>query len=159
VERFSRKWSLQHGSAPAIETIADELKCSVEKIEMAMECAANPISLDMETGNDGSTIGEFIEDTQSEDPFSHLSLDNLREHIGMVLDSLEPKEKKTVIMRFGLDDGRIKTLNEIGAELKLTNERVRQIEIKALRKLKESSRAAELEPWKEDFGNIQEAEY
>jgi len=159
VERFSRKWSLQHGCAPAIETIADELKCSVEKIEMAMECAANPISLDMETGNDGTTIGEFIEDTQSEDPFSRLSLDNLREHIGMVLDELDHKEKTTVIMRFGLDDGRIKTLSEIGAELKLTNERVRQIEIKALRKLKESSRLAELEPWKEDLGNIQEAEY
>jgi len=159
VERFSRKWSLQHGSAPTIETIADELKCSVEKVEMAMECAANPISLDMETGSDGSTIGEFIEDTQSEDPLSRLSLDNLREHIGIVLDSLDHKEKTTVIMRFGLDDGRIKTLSEIGAALKLTNERVRQIEIKALRKLKESSRLAELEPWKEDLGNIQEAEY
>ncbi|MDR2727754.1 MAG: sigma-70 family RNA polymerase sigma factor [Chitinispirillales bacterium] len=159
IERFSRKWSLQHGCAPTIETIAEELKCSVEKVEMAMECAANPISLDMETGSDGSTIGEFIEDTQNEDPLSRLSLDNLREHIGMVLDSLDPKEKKTVIMRFGLDDGRIKTLSEIGAKLKLTNERVRQIEVKALRKIKQSNRLAELESWKEDFGNIYETEY
>jgi len=160
VERFSRKWYLQHGKAPSVETIAEELKCSVEKIEMTMECSASPISLDMEINDDsGTTIGEYIEDTQSENPFSRLSLDNLREHIYLVLDTLDPKEKKTVIMRFGLDDGRIKTLSEIGAKLKLTNERVRQIEIKALRKLKQSSAVQELEPWKEDFGNITESEY
>ncbi|HON10740.1 MAG TPA: sigma factor-like helix-turn-helix DNA-binding protein, partial [Chitinispirillaceae bacterium] len=62
-----------------------------------------------------------------------------------------PKEKKTVIMRFGLDDGRIKTLGEIGSKLKLTNERVRQIEIKALRKLKQASRSQVLLPWKEEM--------
>ncbi len=152
IERFSRKYSLQNGTQPTVEQIADSLKVPVEKVELALECAANPISLDMEIGNDdGTTIGEYIEDTRSEDPFSRLSLDNLREHITKVLNSLDPKERKTVIMRFGLDDGRIKTLGEIGAKLKLTNERVRQIEIKALKKLKQSSRIQELEPWKEDF--------
>ncbi|MDR0306848.1 MAG: sigma-70 family RNA polymerase sigma factor [Chitinispirillales bacterium] len=161
VERFSRKWQLQYGETPSVEMIADELKCSVEKVEMAMEHAANPVSLDMEIGNDsGTTIGEYIEDTHSEDPFNRLSLDSLREHIDLVLDTLDPKERKTVIMRFGLDDGRIKTLNEIGSELKLTNERVRQIEIKALRKLKQSTKVQEeLEPWIEDVGNIMETEY
>jgi RNA polymerase primary sigma factor len=160
VEQFSRRWSLQHGSQPSVEKIAQELKCAVEKVEFALECAANPISLDMEVGNDdGTTVGEYIEDTRSEDPFYRLSLDNLREHIGMVLGSLDPKERETVIMRFGLDDGRIKTLGEVGAKLKLTNERVRQIEIKALRKLKQSSVAQELESWREDFGNITENEY
>jgi RNA polymerase primary sigma factor len=74
----------------------------------------------------------------------------LREHIAQVLESLESKEKQTVIMRFGLDDGRIKTLGEIGEKLHLTNERVRQIEIKALRKLKQASRAQVLLPWKEE---------
>jgi RNA polymerase primary sigma factor len=66
-----------------------------------------------------------------------------------VLDSLEQKEKQTVIMRFGLDDGRIKTLGEVGDRLGLSNERIRQIEIKALRKLRKSARSEELAPWKE----------
>jgi RNA polymerase primary sigma factor len=160
IEQFSRKWSLQHGEQPSVETIADELKCSIEKVELALECAANPISLDMEMGSsDGSTIGEYIEDARSVDPLNRLSLGDLKEHIGMVLESLDRKERETIIMRFGLDDGRIKTLAEIGAKLKLTNERVRQIEIKALRKLKQSSAVQELESWKEDFGNITEGEY
>jgi RNA polymerase primary sigma factor len=109
--------------------------------------------------SDGATIGEYIEDTQSVDPLDRLSLGDLRAHIDIVLGELDSKERETVIMRFGLDDGRIKTLAEIGAKLKLTNERVRQIEIKALKKLKQSNAAQELEPWKEDFGNIAESEY
>lgn len=153
VEHFVRKWNLQRGTNPTHDEIADGLSCAVDKVRIALECTANPISLDMETGNeDGGTIGEYVEDTRCEDPFSRLSLDNLREHITKVLESLDPKERETVIMRFGLDDGRIKTLSEIGQKLHLTNERVRQIEIKALRKLKQSSRAAELEPWREGLG-------
>ncbi|MDR0331274.1 MAG: sigma-70 family RNA polymerase sigma factor [Chitinispirillales bacterium] len=160
VEQFSRKWSLTHGMPPPVDKIAEELKCSIEKVEQALECAANPISLDKEVGDDDSTtIGEYIEDTQSEDPFNRLSLSDLRAHINLVLDdSLDHKERETVIMRFGLDDGRIKTLGEIGAKLKLTNERVRQIEIKALRKLKQSSMAQELSSWREDVGSITESE-
>ncbi|MDR2694279.1 MAG: sigma-70 family RNA polymerase sigma factor [Chitinispirillales bacterium] len=155
IEQFSRKWSVAHGTPPTIETIAKELKCSEEKIEMAIECASTLISLDKEVGaDDGTTVGEYIEDTQSEDPFNRLSLNNLKECISVVLDSLDYKERETVIMRFGLDDGRIKTLGEIGVKLNLTNERVRQIEIKALRKLKQSSMVHELESWREDFVTI-----
>jgi len=157
IEQFSRKWSVVHGTPPTLEEISDELKCPVEKIEMALESAATLISLDKEVGSDdGTTVGEYIEDTQSEDPFNRLSLNNLKEYISAVLDSLDYKERETVIMRFGLDDGRIKTLGEIGARLGLTNERVRQIEIKALRKLKQSSMVQELESWREDFGAIDE---
>jgi RNA polymerase primary sigma factor len=151
IERFMRDWSLKNGVQPTIDEISEGLKVTADKIESALECSANPISLDMEiNAEDGTTIGEYIEDTRSEDPFQRLSLSSLREHIDQVLDSLDPKEKKTVIMRFGLDDGRIKTLGEIGEKLHLTNERVRQIEIKALRKLKQASRAQVLLPWKEE---------
>ncbi|MGE5670446.1 MAG: sigma-70 domain-containing protein, partial [Fibrobacterota bacterium] len=151
IERFSRDWSLKTGEHPTILQIAEALKTPVDKIEAAMECASNPISLDMEINSeDGTTIGEYIEDTHSEDPFQKLSLSSLRDHIAQVLDSLDAKEKQTVIMRFGLDDGRIKTLGEIGQVLHLTNERVRQIEIKALRKLRQASRSQLLLPWKED---------
>jgi RNA polymerase primary sigma factor len=160
IERFSRDWSLKNGIQPSIEQISEALKTSPEKIEIALECASNPISLDMEINSeDGTTIGEYIEDTHSEDPFLKLSLTSLREHIGQVLDSLDSKEKQTVIMRFGLDDGRIKTLGEIGQLLHLTNERVRQIEIKALRKLKQTSRAQVLLPWKEDSNLLDECDF
>jgi len=158
IERFSRDWSLKTGEQPTIMQIAEALKTPIDKIEAAMECASNPISLDMEINSeDGTTIGEYIEDTRSEDPFQKLSLSSLREHIAQVLDSLDVKEKQTVIMRFGLDDGRIKTLGEIGKVLHLTNERVRQIEIKALRKLKQTSRSQLLLPWKEEADFYEEA--
>ncbi len=155
IERFSREWSLKNGTQPSVEEIAEGLGCALEKVETALECAVDPISLDMEVNSeDGTTIGEYIEDTNSEDPFVRLSLSSLRKHIQQVLESLDTKEKKTVIMRFGLDDGRIKTLNEIGEKLGLTNERVRQIEIKALRKLKQASRSNILLPWKEDVDMV-----
>jgi RNA polymerase primary sigma factor len=151
IEKYNRDYYLKHGVHPSVEEISDGLSLPIDKIETAMECTSDPISLDMEINNeDGTTIGEYIEDTHSEDPFERLSLGSLREHIAQVLDSLESKEKQTVIMRFGLDDGRIKTLGEIGEKLHLTNERVRQIEIKALRKLKQASRAQVLLPWKEE---------
>jgi len=160
IERFTRDWCLKTGEQPTVEQISEALKTPVDKIEIAMECASNPISLDMEINSeDGTTIGEYIEDTRSEDPFQKMSLTSLREHINQVLGSLDAKERQTVIMRFGLDDGRIKTLGEIGQYLHLTNERVRQIEIKALRKLKQTSRAQTLLPWKEDADLLEEYDF
>ena len=159
IERFTREWNLRHGAHPSLEEIAEGIGSTVEKVETAIECAVDPISLDMEVGSDdGTTIGEYIEDTHSEDPFQRLSLVSLREHIHQALDTLDPKEKETVLMRFGLDDGRIKTLGEIGQKLHLTNERVRQIEIKALRKLKQTSRSQVLLPWKEGLDITEEVD-
>jgi RNA polymerase primary sigma factor len=159
IERFSRDWAIKHGSQPSVEEIAEGLGSTVEKVETALECAVDPISLDMEVGSDdGTTIGEYIEDTHSEDPFLRLSLVSLRDHIKQALESLDPKEKETVLMRFGLDDGRIKTLGEIGQKLHLTNERVRQIEIKALRKLKQTSRSQALLPWKEGVDMVDDVD-
>ncbi|HMD67270.1 MAG TPA: sigma-70 family RNA polymerase sigma factor, partial [Chitinivibrionales bacterium] len=105
----------------------------------------------MEIGTDGTTtFGEYIEDPKAGDPAQRMSLIKLREHIKTVLDSLADKEREIVTMRFGLDDGRIKTLKEIGEAFNISRERVRQIETKALAKLKHPSRTKQLAPWKED---------
>jgi RNA polymerase primary sigma factor len=149
--RYCRKRVTEIGSEPTHEEIAQALGFSVNKVQMALEYSLEPISLDMEIGNDGSTtFGEYIEDTKAEDPAQRMSLIKLREQIKSVLDSLAVKEREIVVMRFGLDDGRIKTLKEIGEAFSISRERVRQIETKALSKLKHPSRTRQLAAWKED---------
>lgn len=149
--RLCKKWVMEYGYEPSHEELAEELGCSVSKVQMALEYSMEPISLDMEIGNDGGiTMGEYIEDTRAEDPSLRISLMHLREQIKQVLDSLAPKEKEIVVMRFGLDDGRIKTLKEIGEIFNISRERVRQIETKALGKLKHPSRSRSLMAWKEE---------
>jgi RNA polymerase primary sigma factor len=149
--RFCRKRVTEMGAEPTHEEIARALGYSVNKVQMALEYSMDPISLDMEIGNDGSsTFGEYIEDTKAEDPAQRMSLIKLREQIKTVLDSLAAKEREIVLMRFGLDDGRIKTLKEIGEAFNISRERVRQIETKALSKLKHPSRTRQLAAWKED---------
>jgi RNA polymerase primary sigma factor len=152
IEQFGRVFSLQHGRQPTAEEVAAKLKCSVEKVMAITESAMRPVSLDMQIGSDDTTIGEYLEDPHTEDPFKRLSLADLRDHIKHVLDSLAPREKQTVIMRFGLDDGRIKTFGEIAARMRLSNERIRQIEITALKKLRMASRVGELAPWRDGAG-------
>ena len=149
--RYCRKRVTEIGTEPTHEEIAQALGFSVNKVQMALEYSMEPISLDMEIGNDGSTtFGEYIEDTKAEDPSQRISLIKLREQIKTVLDSLATKEREIVVMRFGLDDGRIKTLKEIGESFNISRERVRQIETKALSKLKHPSRTRQLAAWKED---------
>jgi len=149
--QFCKKWVTEYGYEPTHEEVADALGTSIDKVRMALEYSLNPISLDMEIGNNGSsTVGEYIEDTNAEDPAERMSLLTLRENIRKVLDSLQAKEKEILMMRFGLDDGRIKTLKEIGEAFNISRERVRQIETKALSKLKHPSRTRQLTPWKEE---------
>jgi RNA polymerase primary sigma factor len=150
--RYCRKCVMEFGYEPSAEEIAEELGCSVAKVQMALEYSMDPISLDMEIGHEGnSTIGEYIEDSTAENPSQRVSIMGLRDNIAQVLDSLDPKEREIVIMRFGLDDGRIKTLKEIGEAFNISRERVRQIETKAISKLKHPSRTRRLLAWKEDL--------
>lgn len=149
--RLCKKWVMEYGYEPSHEELAEALGTTVSKVQMALEYSMEPISLDMEIGHDGgTTVGEYIEDTHAEDPSERISLMHLREQIKQVLDSLAPKEKEIVLMRFGLDDGRIKTLKEIGEIFNISRERVRQIETKALSKLKHPSRTRQLMAWKEE---------
>ncbi len=149
--RLCKKWVMDNGYEPSHEELAEALGTTVSKVQMALEYSMEPISLDMEIGHDGgTTVGEYIEDTHAEDPSERISLMHLREQIKQVLDSLTPKEKEIVLMRFGLDDGRIKTLKEIGEIFNISRERVRQIETKALSKLKHPSRTRQLMAWKEE---------
>ena len=157
--RLCKKWVMEYGYEPSHEELADELGTTVAKVQMALEYSLEPISLDMEIGNDGgTTVGEYIEDPTAEDPSQRISLLHLREQIRQVLDSLAPKEKEIVVMRFGLDDGRIKTLKEIGEIFNISRERVRQIETKALSKLKHPSRTRALMAWREERSETSAAE-
>ena len=149
--RLCKKWVMDYGYEPSHDELAEALGCTVAKVQMALEYSMEPISLDMEVGSDGGmTVGEYIEDTRAEDPSLRMSLMHLRDQIKEVLDSLASKEREILIMRFGLDDGRIKTLKEIGEIFNISRERVRQIETKALSKLKHPSRTRQLMAWKEE---------
>ncbi len=150
--KLCRKWVLEYGYEPTPEEIAKELDCPLSKVQLALEYSLEPISLDMEVGKDGgATFGEYIEDPSAENPADRLSVQGLREQIRTVLESLADKEREIVTMRFGLDDGRVKTLKEIGEIFRISRERVRQIETKALSKLKHPSRTKFLQAWKDDY--------
>jgi RNA polymerase primary sigma factor len=157
--RMCKKWVMEYGYEPSNEDLAGALGTSAGKVQMALEYSREPVSLDMEIGSEGgATVGEYIEDPTAEDPSQHISFVHLREQIKQVLDSLAPKEREIVVMRFGLDDGRIKTLKEIGESFHISRERVRQIETKALSKLKHPSRAHQLMAWREERGEAFGAE-
>jgi len=124
---------------PTDEEIAAETKMSVERVREIRRAAVEPISIESPVGErDNATLGEFIPSTDivptPEDVTERLIL---REQIDMILEKLQPRERDVVRLRFGLDDGRQRTLEEVGAELKITRERVRQLELRALRKLRQ----------------------
>ncbi|MDR3013440.1 MAG: sigma-70 family RNA polymerase sigma factor [Chitinispirillales bacterium] len=149
VTRLCHKWVMEYGHEPSCQELAEALSCSTSKVRQALEYSLEPVSLDMELSG-GTTVGEYIEDSSVVDPAQKISLLHLREQIKHVMNSLEPKEKDILMMRFGFEDGRIKTLTEIGETFNISRERVRQIEIKALSKLKHPSRSKQLSAWREE---------
>lgn len=143
--RTSRHLLQTLGREPTPEEIAAELEMPVERVREVLKVAQDPISLETPVGEeDESNLGNFIPDEDAPSPSEQAADVLLREHIEEVMQTLTPREAKVLKLRFGLQDGRMRTLEEVGKEFDVTRERIRQIEAKALRKLRHPSRSKKL---------------
>jgi RNA polymerase primary sigma factor len=148
--RVSRQLLQELGREPAPEEIAQEMDIPVERVREIMKIAQEPVSLETPIGEEeDSHLGDFIEDEDALAPAEAASYMLLKEQLEEVLDTLTPREEKVLRLRFGLDDGRSRTLEEVGQEFGVTRERIRQIEAKALRKLRHPSRSKKLKDYLE----------
>ncbi len=146
--RISRQLLQELGRDPTPEEIAGEMDVPVERIREIMKIAQEPVSLETPIGEEeDSHLGDFIEDVDAQAPAEAASFTLLKEQLEDVLETLTPREKKVLRLRFGLDDGRARTLEEVGHEFGVTRERIRQIEAKALRKLRHPSRSKKLKDY------------
>lgn len=133
------------GHEPTPEEVADEMRMPVDRVQAIMKMAQQPISLQSPVGeSDDTNFGDFIEDKAAENPYDMTAFSLLREKITDVLSSLTERERKVLALRFGLDDGYGRTLEEVGKAFKVTRERIRQIEAKALRKMRHPTRIRQL---------------
>ncbi len=145
VKKVSSQLLHQNGHEPSADEIAEELGMPVEKVREIMRVAQEPVSLETPIGEEeDSHLGDFIPDDDAPAPADAASHTMLREQLMEVLDTLTPREEKVLRLRFGLEDGRSRTLEEVGKEFNVTRERIRQIEAKALRKLRHPSRSKKL---------------
>ncbi|NLY56495.1 MAG: RNA polymerase sigma factor RpoD [Firmicutes bacterium] len=143
--RVSRKLLQELGRDPTPEEIAKEMGLTEERVREILKISQEPVSLETPIGEEeDSHLGDFIEDEDSPAPAEAASYSLLKEQLEEVLDTLTPREKKVLRLRFGLDDGRARTLEEVGKVFGVTRERIRQIEAKALRKLRHPSRSRKL---------------
>ena len=143
--RVSRQLLQELGHDPSAEEIAEVMDMPVEKVRDILKIAQEPVSLETPIGEEeDSHLGDFIPDEDASEPSEAASFSLLREQLEEVLDTLAPREKKVLELRFGIVDGRTRTLEEVGKEFNVTRERIRQIEAKALRKLRHPSRSKKL---------------
>ncbi len=145
VKKISSQLLHANGHEPSAEEIAEEMGVSVDKVREIMRVAQEPVSLETPIGEEeDSHLGDFIPDEDAPVPAEAAYHTLLREQLGDVLGTLTPREEKVLRLRFGLEDGRPRTLEEVGKEFNVTRERIRQIEAKALRKLRHPSRSKRL---------------
>lgn len=148
--RVSRQLMQELGREPTPEEVAEEMGISVDKVRDIMKIAQEPVSLETPIGEEeDSHLGDFIPDDDAPAPAEAAAFTLLKEQLMDVLDTLTPREEKVLRLRFGLDDGRARTLEEVGKEFDVTRERIRQIEAKALRKLRHPSRSKKLKDYLE----------
>jgi RNA polymerase primary sigma factor len=135
----------EYGHEPTPDEVADEMNLPVERVQQIMKMAQQPISLQSPVGDgDDTSFGDFIEDKSAENPYDMTAYSLLREKIIDVLDTLTERERRVLSLRFGLIDGYSRTLEEVGKQFKVTRERIRQIEAKALRKMRHPTRIRQL---------------
>ncbi|WP_430734542.1 RNA polymerase sigma factor RpoD [Intestinimonas butyriciproducens] len=145
VIRVSRQLLQELGHDPSPEEISEEMNMPVDKVREILKIAQEPVSLETPIGEEeDSHLGDFIPDEDASEPSEAASYTLLKEQLIDVLDTLTPREEKVLKLRFGLEDGRTRTLEEVGKEFNVTRERIRQIEAKALRKLRHPSRSKKL---------------
>ncbi len=146
--RVSRQLLQEYGRDPTPEEIAKEMNISEEKVQDILKIAQEPVSLETPIGEEeDSHLGDFIEDQEARAPAEEASFTMLREQLDEVLTTLTDREQKVLRLRFGLDDGRARTLEEVGQRFGVTRERIRQIEAKTLRKLRHPSRSKKLKDY------------
>ena len=143
--RTSRHLLQQLGREPSVEEIAEEMEIPVEKVMEIQKIAQDPVSLETPIGEeDDSHLGDFIQDDDSPAPHDSAAYTLLKEQLEEVMNTLTPREAKVLKLRFGLEDGKARTLEEVGRQFQVTRERIRQIEAKPLRKLRHPSRSKKL---------------
>jgi len=143
--RENRRLVQEYGREPTTQEIADEMEITPERVREILKISQEPVSLETPIGEEeDSSLGDFIEDQAALAPADAASYQLLREQIGDVLDTLSIRERRVLQLRFGLEDGRSRTLEEVGREFSVTRERIRQIEAKALRKLRHPTRSRKL---------------
>lgn len=146
--RTSRQLTQSLGREPSAAEIAEVMKMPVQRVEEILKIAMDPISLETPVGEEDDThLGDFIKDNKSEVPADAAAYTLLQEQLDEVMQTLTDREKKVLALRFGLEDGRSRTLEEVGKEFHVTRERIRQIEAKALRKLRHPSRSRKLKDY------------
>ena len=149
--RVSRRLVQERGQEPSSKEIGEEMELSSQKVREIVKVSQLPLSLESPIGEEeDSHLGDFIEDRNALPPADAASKQLLKEQIDAVLHSLTPREQRVLQLRFGLEDGRSRTLEEVGKEFGVTRERIRQIEAKALRKLRHPSRSRKLKDYLEE---------
>ncbi len=142
MKKITRKLAQEHGRRPTEEEIAKEMEITVEKLREIIKVAQEPISLETPIGKEeDSRLGDFIEDEETESPVASVTHELLREDLENVLNTLTEREREVIKLRFGFDNGHPRTLEEVGQRFGVTRERIRQIEAKAIRKLRHPSRS------------------
>lgn len=148
--RVSRQLVQELGREPSVEEIAERMDMPLEKVREIQKISQEPVSLETPVGEEeDSHLGDFIQDDNIPVPADHATMVLLREQLSEVLATLTERERKVLYLRFGLEDGKARTLEEVGKEFNVTRERIRQIEAKALRKLRHPSRSRKLKDYLE----------
>ena len=148
MSKMQRKLTLELGYEPSVSELAEALEMSEDKVMEIMQIAREPASLETPIGEeDDSNLGDFVADSNAVTPEGNVESVMLREHIDALLGDLKERERQVIVLRFGLEDGHPRTLEEVGKEFNVTRERIRQIEAKALRKLRHPSRSRKLKDY------------